>query len=386
MKDVFQTEKNQKKFRQRAKKLKTKSGFFQTPFFMPIATYGTVKSLETSDVKELGFEIILSNTYHLWLRPGEKIIKKAGGLHNFMNWKGGILTDSGGFQIFSLGAKAKEKFGFSGVKLFDTGVEFTDPFDGQKRFLTPEKAIDIQLDLGSDIIMCLDVCPPYPCSFKEAQEAVRITFEWAQRSKKHFLKKVNEKRKKPLLFGIIQGSVFEDLRKQSALEISSLNFDGYAIGGVAVGEPREKMKEILKWTLPFLPENKPRYLMGLGKPEEIVFAIKEGIDMFDCVIPTREGRHGRVFMWKNKKSFQINFWKRKNEIKNNFYKTINIRNRKFKKDFSPLSKSCSCRVCQQYSRAYINHLFSIKESLAFKLVTFHNLFFYRQLIEKMNLK
>jgi len=383
MKSFFQIEKKQA--RQRTGRLETKRGCFQTPLFMPIATYGAVKNLEVDDIEDLGFEVILSNTYHLWLRPGEKVVKKAGGLHDFMGWKKGILTDSGGFQVFSLGARAKEKFGSSGVKLFEKGVEFTDPFDGQKRFLTPEKAIDIQLDLGSDIIMCLDVCPPYPCSFDEAQEAVQVTFQWAQRSKKHFLKKTGRKRKRPLLFGIIQGSVFEELRKKSALEITNLDFDGYAVGGVAVGEPREKMKEILKWTLPFLPENKPRYLMGLGKPEEIVFAIREGIDMFDCVIPTREGRHGRVFMWKNKRNFRTKLWDKKENIKNDFYQTINIRNGKFKKDLNPLSKICSCQVCQKYSRAYINHLFSIKEPLGLKLVAFHNLFFYRQLIKKMTL-
>ena len=297
-------------------KLHTMHGTVNTPFFLPIATKGAVKNLSPEELREVGAEIILGNTYHLWLRPGEKIIKKMGGLHHFMNWNGPILTDSGGYQVFSLAGKKltkAEPSENSGVKISEKGVAFRDPADGKKYFMTPEKSIEIQLSLGSDIIMALDECPPYPCSREYAKKSLERTTRWAERCKKYFDKNFHKssalakvrtppplarggvpqgRTLRPLLCGIIQGSVYKDLRIESAKQILKLGFDGYAIGGVAVGEPREKMKKILEWVLPMLPDDKPRYLMGLGKPEELVFAVNCGIDMFDCVIPTRNARHG----------------------------------------------------------------------------------------------
>lgn len=375
-------------------KIKTKSGEINTPFFMPIATKGAVKNLTPEELKKIGAEIVLGNTYHLWLRPGDKLIKKSGDLHRFMNWSGPILTDSGGFQVFSLGERAKKNFGKSGVVLSEKGVEFSDPLNGKKYFMSPEKSIEIQLNLGSDIIMVLDECPAFPCTYENAKIAVERTTNWARRCKKYFEKKTKfnppaggpksklqtKKPNRPLLFAIIQGSVYKDLREESAKQLVNLGFDGYAIGGVAVGEPREKMKEILDWVLPILPQDKPRYLMGLGRPEEIVEAVKAGIDMFDCVIPTREGRHGRLFIRKGKSKI-LNLKSQKNG--SNFYETININNSKFIKDFSPLDKNCDCYACQNYSRAYIHHLFSVGESLALRLVSIHNLKFYLDLMKKL---
>jgi queuine tRNA-ribosyltransferase len=373
-------------------KIQTKSGEINTPFFMPIATKGAVKNLTPEELKEIGAEIVLGNTYHLWLRPGDKLIKKAGDLHKFMNWSGPILTDSGGFQVFSLGERAKKNFGKSGVVLSEKGVEFSDPTNGKKYFMSPEKSIEIQLNLGSDIIMVLDECPPYPCSREYAERSMELTTRWAERCKKYFEKKTKnkiqnpnykqnpksklqtKKPNRPLLFAIVQGSVYKDLREESAKQLVKLGFDGYAIGGVAVGEPREKMKEILQWVLPMLPEDKPRYLMGLGRPEEIVEAVASGIDMFDCVIPTREGRHGRLFLWKRNS---------KSKSTNNFFETININNEKYKEDFSPIDKKCDCYACKNYSRAYIRYLFSVGESLALRLVSIHNLKFYLDLMKKL---
>ena len=393
-----------KKGKARIRKLHTMPGTVNTPFFLPIATKGAVKNLSPEELREIGAEIILGNTYHLWLRPGEKIIKKAGGLHRLMNWDRPILTDSGGYQVFSLAGKKRAhpvKFrqgrtfakgeGFDRVKLSKKGVEFRDPMDGKKYFMTPEKSIEIQLALGSDIIMVLDECPPYPCSREYAKKSLELTVHWAKRCKEYFEKSqkskvksqnysVKSKRKqvnRPLLFGIIQGSVYKDLRKESAKQLLKLDFDGYAIGGVAVGEPREKMKKILEWVLPMLPEDKPRYLMGLGKPEEIVYAARSGIDMFDCVIPTRNARHGSLFLRSNLKNKKSSF------LGSNFFKTINITNEKFKKDFSPVDKDCGCYTCRSYTRAYLRHLFSVDEPLAGRLATIHNLKFYLDLIKKL---
>ncbi len=415
-----------KKDNLRIGKLHTKNGVINTPFFMPIATKGAVKNLLPKELREIGAEIVLGNTYHLWLRPGDKLIKKANGLHKFMAWDGPILTDSGGFQVFSLGARAKVKHGKSGVKITSKGVYFSDPLDGKKHFMSPEKSIEIQLNLGSDIIMVLDECPAFPCTYKEAKLSMERTTAWAKRCKKYFeregisnfqfprpqrfannlvshnqeLENINKEStnyktalqsgqaiskqiqnskfkiknsiKRPLLFAIVQGSVYKDLREQSARELVELGFDGYAIGGVAVGEPREKMKEVLDWVLPILPEDKPRYLMGLGKPEEIVSAVEAGIDMFDCVIPTREGRHGRLFLRKGK--FRI---------KKDFYKTININNEKFKEDFTPVDKFCDCVLCKNYTRSYLRHLFATKEPLALRLASMHNLKFYLDLMKEL---
>ena len=336
-----------------------------SPVFMPIATKGAVKSLAPEDLKSLDAQIILGNTYHLWLRPGTKIIKRAGGLHNFMNWDGPILTDSGGYQIFSLGARSRQNM----VKITNEGAEFRDPIDGKKHFLTPEKSIQIQLDLGSDIIMVLDHCPSFPATHEQVEQAVRRTTRWALRCKKYF-EKHTTKQNKPLLFGIIQGGIYKDLRQRSTRELLDIGWDGYAIGGVAVGGPRKNLPQVLKWVLPLLPRDLPRYLMGLGKPEEIVAAVRSGVDMFDCVIPTREARHGKLYKLKSKKSKL-------------FYETIQITNSKFSKDFQPIDKNCNCYTCQNYSRAYLNHLFKTQEPLALRLATIHNLKFYLGLMEKL---
>ncbi len=363
---------------QRVGELKTKNGIIKTPFFMPIATRGTVKTLLPEEIKEIGYELVLGNTYHLWLKPGTELIKKyQKGLHGFMNWEKSILTDSGGFQVFSLGARAKLKFGQSGVKMTEKGVYFTDHENGNKYFMKPEDSIQIQLDLDSDIIMCLDECPPYPCSYQEAKKSLELTTRWAKRCKEYFVKKNRNNKKKPLLFGIVQGSNYQDLRIKSAQELVDIGFDGYAIGGVAVGEPREKLAEILEWTLPNLPEDKPRYLMGLGRPEEIVRGFLSGVDMFDCVIPTREGRHGRLFIWKDDPS------KMKLDQEGNFYKSINFKRSEFKSDLNPVDKFCDCYLCKNFSRAYLRHLFDVKEPLAARLASIHNLTFYFKLIEKL---
>lgn len=376
-----------KKIQRRVGSLKTKSGVVRTPFFMPIATKGAVKSLAPEDLRALGAEIVLGNTYHLWLRPGTEIIKKAGNLHGFMNWPGPILTDSGGYQIFSLGAKTENskqlavnnKNSKSAVKISDAGAEFRDPIGGKKYFLTPEKSIEIQLALGSDIIMVLDECPAYPATREQVEKAVARTTAWAARCKKYFDKKIGQQKKRPLLFGIVQGGIYKDLRQQSARELLEIGFDGYAIGGVAVGEPREYLKKVLAATLPLLPENKPRYLMGLGKPEEIVAAVGAGIDMFDCVIPTREARHGKLYKFKSHPStlLRVKFPERK------FYEALQITNAKFAKDFKPIDSSCDCYACQNYTRAYLNHLFKVGEPLALRLATIHNLRFYLELMENL---
>ena len=389
----------------RVGKLSTAHGVINTPFFLPIATKGAVKQLSSEELRELGAEAILGNTYHLWLRPGEKLVKKAGGLQKFMNWNGPMLTDSGGYQVFSLAGRRGDK---GSVKLSEKGVEFRDPSDGKKYFMTPEKSIEIQLVLGSDIIMVLDECPPYPCSREYALKSLERTTRWAERCLKYFkqrmqngkikmqndnLKLKNNKKipntkyqiqdtKRPLLFGIVQGSVYKDLRKESAKQLLELGFDGYAIGGVAVGEPREKMKKILEWVLPMLPEDKSRYLMGLGRPEEIVFAVNHGIDMFDCVIPTRNARHGSLFIWRKTKNLRLNLKKSKG-LALNFYDNINITNAKFKKDFKTIDPNCDCYTCRNYTRAYLRHLFAVGEPLAGRLATIHNLKFYQDLMKSL---
>ncbi len=355
--------------------LVTKSGVIKTPVFMPIATKGAVKHLLPSEVGALGAEVILGNTYHLWLRPGDELVAKAGGLHKMMDWNGSILTDSGGFQVFSLGARAAERFGINGVKISEEGVEFADPTNGKKYFLSPEISIDIQLNLGSDIIMVLDECPPYPCTREYAKASLERTTRWAKHAKEYFDTKMHgvEISKRPLLFGIVQGSIYEDLRQESARQLLELDFDGYAIGGVAVGEPRETLGDVLAWTLPFLPDDKPRYLMGLGRPEEVVRAVEAGVDMFDCVIPTREGRHGRLFVYK----------KETLDPEGEFYETINIKNEQFIEDFSPVDVTCDCTLCTRYTKSYLRHLFAVGEPLAGRLASVHNLRFYLRLMEKL---
>lgn len=328
---------------------------------MPIATRAAVKSVTPEELKNLGAQIILSNTYHLFIQPGLPIIKKAGGLHQFMRWNGPILTDSGGYQVFSL-AKMR--------KITDQGVRFQSEINGTEIFLTPEKAVEIQFALGSDIMMVLDECVSYPCTLAEAKKAVERTSLWAKKSKKFF-----ERHKKNQIFGIIQGSVYEDLRAKSAKEIVDLDFNGYALGGLMLGEPIEKTYEIIKTVESFLPEKKPRYLMGAGKPEQIIEAVKMGIDMFDCVIPTRNARHGLLYI--NSKHGTRNTEHRFS------YQTIHITNSEFKNDFGPVDEDCQCYTCQNYSRAYLRHLFVTNELLGQRLSTIHNLAFYLKLMHNI---
>lgn len=318
-----------------------------TPIFMPVGTQATVKTLTPEDLYEIGADIILSNTYHLYLRPGEALIEKAGGLHKFMNWKRGILTDSGGFQVFSL-SKLR--------KITDEGVYFSSHIDGSRHFLTPEKVMDIEQKLGADIAMCFDECAPYPCTYEYAKEALRRTSLWAK------ICKESHKREDQALFGIVQGSIFDDLRKKSAEDIVSLDFPGYAVGGLSVGEPKPEMYRILELTHTLLPEDKPRYLMGVGAPEDLVEGVKRGIDMFDCVLPTRLARHGTVFTHQGK---------------------ITVRNAGFAEDFNPIDPECDCYVCKNYSRAYIRHLIKAEEMLAHRLLSYHNIYFLVKLMENM---
>ena len=322
-------------------------GDIDTPVFMPVGTQATVKTLTPDDLYEMGISIILSNTYHLYLRPGEDLISKAGGLHSFMNWKHNILTDSGGFQVFSL-SKLR--------KITDEGVFFYSLIDGSKHFLTPEKVMDIEQKLGADIAMCFDECAPYPCTYEEALNAVKRTSQWAQRCKD------NHNREDQALFGIIQGNVFPDLRRQSALDLIDLDFPGYAVGGLSVGEPKEDMYKILDLTHSLLPLNKPRYLMGVGAPEDLLEGVKRGVDMFDCVLPTRLARHGTAYTRTGK---------------------ITVRNAAFADDFTPIDMDCNCYVCKHYSRAYIRHLIKADEILALRLLSYHNVYFLTNLMENI---
>ena len=358
MSEYFKIIKQSKKHFARKGVLKTRHGMIKTPFFMPIASKAAIKTLTTNEVKEIGAQIILSNTYHLYLRPGPGLLKKTKGLHSFMKWDLPILTDSGGYQVFSL-AKIR--------KIKDNGVEFQSHIDGSKHFLTPAKVIKIQEIIGSDIMMVLDVCPPYPASRKEVSKAVDLTTSWAKKCK-------HAKKSKNMLFGIVQGGIYKDLREKSVKDLLDLNFDGYAIGGLAVGEPNNYMYQILRHTTPILPEDKPRYLMGVGKPDNIVESVKNGIDMFDCVIPTRNARHGLLYSFTKRNNVFIN---------NKFYKEIRITNSKYKNDLSPIDKECNCYTCKNYSRAYVHHLFKTDEPLALRLATIHNLKFYLDLMHEI---
>jgi len=325
----------------------TPHGVVHTPAFMPVGTQGTVKSMLPEEIKKCGAEIILGNTYHLYLRPGHETIKKLGGLHRFMNWQDPILTDSGGFQVYSLGALRK---------IMPDGVMFRSHIDGSKHFLTPQKAIEIQEALGADIMMCLDECTPYPATLSQAEESLNLTVKWAQLCKK--AKKDNDQ----ALFGIIQGGSYPDLRRQAVEQITSICFDGYALGGVSVGEPKEIMYKITDSITTLLPPDKPRYLMGVGKPEDIVFGISCGIDMFDCVIPTRCARHGLLFT---------------------NAENIVIKNARWREDNNPLDETCDCYTCKNYSRAYLRHLYVAGEILAMILNTIHNVRYYMRLMEQI---
>lgn len=334
--------------------LKTARGSVHTPCFMPVGTQATIKTLSNEEVKKCGVEMIIANAYHLYLRPGEEVLKKAGGLHKFMSWEAPIMTDSGGYQIFSLALLRKVK---------KEGVEFTSHIDGSKHFMTPEKIIKFQKILGSDIMMPLDECLHYPASRSTVEGSLKTTFDWAKRSKKT----KNETASEPgrfgggaLLFGIIQGSTYLDLRKRAVEEIAGLGFDGYAIGGVAVGEPGDLIHEVTEYTAGLLPENKVRYLMGVGTPLDMLSAISEGVDLFDCVVPTRNGRNGQAFTWKGE---------------------LQLRNAPFKEDFRPIDEKCPCYTCKNHSRGYIRHLFNTDEILGLRLVSLHNICFYAKLIE-----
>lgn len=370
----FKILKKSSKSNARLSVLKTAHGKINGPFFMPVATQGTVKHISTSEMKELNAQILLSNTYHLMLRPGEKLIKKFGGLHDYIKWPKPILTDSGGFQVFSL-AGTKNRTGQKLVKLTDEGVAFKSYIDGKEFFLTPEKALQIQADLGVDIAVCLDECVALPAEKKYIEKSVELTTVWARRSKVY----QNKFKNKPLLHCVIQGGLDKDLRLKSLHDLKEIGFDGYNIGGLAVGETNNKMFEVLDYLVPEMPADKPRYLMGVGYPEQILEAVKKGVDMFDCVIPTREGRHGRIFQWSaNYKELLI-----RKITTDKFYKTVNITNAKYTNDKSPINPDSSILELRTYTKAYLNYLFKIKEPLGMRLASLNNLEFYLKLTKEI---
>ncbi len=325
-------------------------GTIQTPAFMPVGTKATVKGLTPEDIKATGAEILLGNTFHLMLRPGADIIKMHGGLHKFMHWDKPILTDSGGFQVFSLGKIAK---------IADDGVTFQSPIDGSKIFLGPEKAMTIQRELGSNIAMIFDECTPYPASYSEAEKSMELSLKWAEICRKNYNDDKNH-----TLFGIVQGGMYLDLREQSLAELDKLNFGGYALGGLSVGEPKDEMAKVLTNIAYKMPEQKPRYLMGVGTPDDIIFAVKNGIDMFDCVMPSRNARNGHLFTSTG---------------------VVRIRNQKYREDLTPLDKNCSCYTCSNFSRAYLHHLQRTNEILGPVLNTIHNQTFYQNLMSRLRL-
>ncbi|MFH0855291.1 MAG: tRNA guanosine(34) transglycosylase Tgt [Candidatus Omnitrophota bacterium] len=335
-------------------KIATGHGLINTPAFMPVGTHATIKGLYFKDVQDAGAEIMLSNTYHLFLRPGMEIIRKAGGLHKFMSWDKPVLTDSGGYQVFSLALLRK---------LSDKGVEFQSHIDGFKHFLTPEDVINIQHELGSDIMMPLDECVHYPCAKGQAEAAMKRTIGWAKRSFKHRNGRIEHGPvKKQLLFGIVQGATYEDLRSECAKELTGIDFDGFSIGGVSVGEPSDLIYNILDYTAKLLPRDKPRYAMGIGYPPDIVEAVSRGVDMFDCVVPTRYGRNGTAFTSIGK---------------------IVIRNAPYAEDFRPLDDKCGCYCCRNFTRAYLRHLFNAQEMLGLTLLSLHNVYFFLDLARKI---
>jgi len=350
---MFQILHQDKKTASRLGVLETRHGKIQTPCFMPVGTQGTVKTLSCQDLNLCGVEMILANAYHLFLRPGIEVIKNIGGLHKFIGWDKSILTDSGGYQVFSLAILRK---------ITDEGVEFQSHIDGTKYFFSPELVIEIQTNLGSDIIVPLDECVHYPCSKDYAKIAMERSINWARRSKIFYedIKKTDPNQQ--LIFGIIQGASYLDLRKLCAKEIVEIGFDGYALGGFSVGEPQILRYNIISSLLEDLPENRPRYLMGLGSPPEILDSVEMGIDLFDCVMPTRYGRNGTAFTSQGK---------------------ITVRNAIFSKDLNPLDKNCDCYTCKNFSRAYLRHLFNAKEMLGPRLVSFHNVYFYLNLMRKI---
>ena len=329
--------------------IETNYGEFDTPMFMPVGTRGTVKSLNPEELKDCHSGIILANTYHLWLRPGEDIVETCGGLHKFMNWDGPILTDSGGYQVFSLARNKKD--------ITEEGVNFRSHIDGKRLLLTPEKSIEIQNKLDSDIAMSFDECPPASASHEYLENSIKRTLRWAERGKKV------HNNPNQALFGIVQGGPYEDLRKYSAIETVKMNFDGYSIGGVANdGESKEDMYKAVKYSTPYLPEDKLRYLMGVGEPEDILEGVEYGVDIFDCVLPTRIARHGQAFTRNGK---------------------INLNNAKFKVDLKPIEDGCDCYCCKNYTRAYVRHLISVGETLGGRLLSIHNIRFLIRLTEEI---
>ncbi|WP_207061813.1 tRNA guanosine(34) transglycosylase Tgt [Motiliproteus sp. SC1-56] len=319
-------------------------GQVETPAFMPVGTYGTVKGMLPRDIVETGAQIILGNTFHLMLRPGTEVVKAHGSLHEFVQWQGPILTDSGGFQVFSLGEMRK---------ITEEGVKFQSPVDGSKVVLTPERSMEVQRDLGSDIVMIFDECTPYPATEQQAADSMRLSLRWAERSKRAHGDSPSA------LFGIVQGGMYEHLREESLAGLTEIGFDGYAIGGLSVGEPKEEMLKILDHTTPQLPEDRPRYLMGVGRPEDLVEGVRRGVDMFDCVMPTRNARNGHLFTSTG---------------------VVKIRNAAHRHDTAPLDAECDCYTCQNFSRAYLHHLDKCREMLGAQLNTVHNLRYYQNLM------
>jgi len=333
--------------RARVGRIETNHGSFSTPAFLPVGTQGTVKSLTPEELTEVGAQVILANTYHLYLRPGHEVIKKLGGLHTFIHWDRPLLTDSGGYQIFSLRGLRK---------ISEEGVTFQSHLDGSLHTLTPEKVMEIQRLLGSDIAMVLDECIPYPSPYGYAKESIGLTTRWAKRCLE------DRRENDPALFAIVQGGIYRDLREESARDLVPLNFDGYAIGGLSVGEPKAAMKDILESTAPLLPEQAPRYLMGVGTPQDILEAVRLGLDMFDCVLPTRNARNGTLFTSSGK---------------------LSIKQAQHAGDGRPVDEQCGCYTCRHYSRAYLRHLYLAREILSSRLNTIHNLYYYMDLVAKI---
>jgi len=348
----FRLEHTSKNSKARAGVIQTSHGKINTPIYMPVGTQGSVKAIEQRELQEIGTQIILGNTYHLYLRPGIEVLEELGGLHNFMNWDKSILTDSGGFQIYSLSELRKIK---------SDGVEFRSHLDGSSHLFTPEKVIEIQRAIGSDIMMILDECVSLPAQYDYVKKSIELTTTWALAARESIERIPKYYDHEQYTFGIIQGGTFQDLREISAREITNIDFDGFAIGGLAVGETTEEMYSFTDFTTDFMPKNKPRYLMGVGRPENILEAIYRGIDMFDCVMPTRNGRNAYLFSNSG---------------------VISIRNNQYKTDPEPVDGSCDCYLCQNFSRAYLRHLFNAKEILALQLATIHNLRFYLNLISE----
>ncbi|HLQ75400.1 MAG TPA: tRNA guanosine(34) transglycosylase Tgt [Alloiococcus sp.] len=344
----YHLEKKEKHTGARLGKIETPHGTFETPMFMPVGTQATVKTLAPEELKEMGAGIILSNTYHLWLRPGEDIVDEAGGLHRFMNWDQGVLTDSGGFQVFSLSDLRKIK---------EEGVHFRSHLDGGKLFLSPEKSIDIQNKLGADIIMSFDECPDFNHPYNYVKESVERTSRWAERGLE-----AHAKRDKQGLFGIVQGAGFKDLRTQSAKDLASMDFAGYSIGGLSVGETKQEMNTVLDYTTPLLPEYKPRYLMGVGTPDSLIDGVIRGVDMFDCVLSTRIARNGTVMTSNGR---------------------LVVKNAKYARDFSPMDPNCDCYACRNYTRAYIRHLIKANETFGIRLTSYHNTYFLLNLMKQI---